>query len=198
MKAKQILTYVTFLMVIGSFSGMWAQAKQDINILELDEKAPEEIKKTAEILDKFPPTLISELTNSIKERGYAGSISFCKTRAPQIAAEFSKTYNKKIYRVSDKNRNPNQKASEDEQKVIEFWLKRIKENQPIKTVYYKVGDKTKVMKPIRIPNEMCLSCHGDLNTISPEVKEVLKKEYPQDRATGYKINDLRGAVVAEF
>jgi hypothetical protein len=45
---------------------------------------------------------------------------------------------------------------------------------------------------------MCLSCHGDLNTISPEVKEVLKKEYPQDRATGYKINDLRGAVVAEF
>jgi len=198
MKVKNTLIYITFFMVIGSLSGIWAQVKQDIKILELDEKAPEEIKKTSEILDKFPPTLISELTNSIKERGYAGSISFCKTRGPQIAEEFSKTYNKKIYRVSDKNRNPNQKASEDEQKVIEFWLKRIKENQPVKTVYYKVGNKTKVMKPIRIPNEMCLSCHGDLNTISSEVKEVLKKEYPEDKATGYKIKDLRGAVVAEF
>ena len=40
----------------------------------------------------------------------------------------------------------------------------------------------------------CLACHGDPATFAPEVRAVLARRYPLDRATGYAVGDLRGAV----
>ncbi len=40
----------------------------------------------------------------------------------------------------------------------------------------------------------CLACHGDPATLEPEVRAVLAKRYPEDRATGYSAGDFRGAV----
>jgi len=41
--------------------------------------------------------------------------------------------------------------------------------------------------------DVCLKCHGSLETIVPQVKEQLSAEYPYDKATGYTINQIRGA-----
>jgi hypothetical protein len=41
--------------------------------------------------------------------------------------------------------------------------------------------------------EVCLKCHG--TQIAPEVSQVLASLYPEDRATGYKEGDIRGAFV---
>ena len=41
---------------------------------------------------------------------------------------------------------------------------------------------------------MCLTCHGGANDIPPAVKATLSREYPHDRATGYKAGEVRGAV----
>jgi hypothetical protein len=49
------------------------------------------------------------------------------------------------------------------------------------------------LKPI-ITQAPCLSCHGPAESISPEVKSIIDTNYPEDKATGYQINDLRGAV----
>lgn len=42
--------------------------------------------------------------------------------------------------------------------------------------------------------EPCLACHGDPGTFSPELRTFLSERYPEDRAVGYALNDLRGAV----
>jgi hypothetical protein len=39
---------------------------------------------------------------------------------------------------------------------------------------------------------LCLTCHGDPKSFSPELKEALGKHYPADQATGFKDGDLRG------
>ena len=40
---------------------------------------------------------------------------------------------------------------------------------------------------------MCLQCHGQLKTeILPETLSKINKLYPNDLATGYKIDELRG------
>ena len=38
----------------------------------------------------------------------------------------------------------------------------------------------------------CLQCHGKVDDLAPEVRDVLAKNYPQDRATGFAAGDLRG------
>ena len=49
------------------------------------------------------------------------------------------------------------------------------------------------MKPI-IFQAPCLGCHGDIENISADVKTILNNKYPNDKATGYQMDDLRGAV----
>ena len=54
----------------------------------------------------------------------------------------------------------------------------------------------RVLQPIVIA-EPCLACHGAAETIAPAVTEVLAARYPNDRATGYALGDMRGAAWAE-
>ena len=44
--------------------------------------------------------------------------------------------------------------------------------------------------------ELCLSCHGKENKVSPEVQAKLKELYPDDKATGYDSGQIRGAITA--
>ena len=66
------------------------------------------------------------------------------------------------------------------------------------TEYFEVIDEEGVknvryMKPI-ILQAPCLGCHGPVENIEPEVKAILNNKYPDDKATGYQMDDLRGAV----
>ncbi len=54
--------------------------------------------------------------------------------------------------------------------------------------------RARVLRPIVI-EAPCLTCHGE--TVSPEVQALLAARYPDDRATGYRLGDLRGALWAE-
>jgi hypothetical protein len=42
--------------------------------------------------------------------------------------------------------------------------------------------------------ELCTQCHGPADKLSPAVTAQLKALYPDDRATGYKVGDIRGAM----
>ncbi len=171
---------------------------EKIEIKEVNENAPEQVKISLKIFDDFFSELSKELFNAIKEKGIYSAIPFCKIKSPELENKFSKEKNKKIYRISEKYRNPNHKPTPDEQLVLEYWKQRKKDNLEIKPVYYHIEDKVKVLKPIKIISEMCLQCHGDLEKMNPQLLETLKKQYPEDKAIGYQLNDLRGAFVAEF
>jgi hypothetical protein len=49
------------------------------------------------------------------------------------------------------------------------------------------------MRAIRI-QEFCLACHGPADSISAAVKQVIAARYPEDRATDYRLGELRGAI----
>lgn len=49
------------------------------------------------------------------------------------------------------------------------------------------------LKPIRV-GELCLSCHGDPESFPEELRRFLAERYGADRAVGYRVGDLRGAV----
>lgn len=53
------------------------------------------------------------------------------------------------------------------------------------------------LRPIRV-QEPCLTCHGPENGIPAPVRSMLAERYPGDRATGYAVGDLRGAISVQL
>jgi len=43
-----------------------------------------------------------------------------------------------------------------------------------------------------------MNCHGPNENISSEVKAILKEKYPGDKATGFFVSDIRGAIRPEM
>jgi len=41
--------------------------------------------------------------------------------------------------------------------------------------------------------DVCLKCHGALDSIAAQVKDQLNAEHPFDKATGYTASQIRGA-----
>jgi Protein of unknown function (DUF3365) len=42
--------------------------------------------------------------------------------------------------------------------------------------------------------ELCTGCHGTPDRLSPAVQERLKALYPDDKAVGYGVGQIRGAM----
>lgn len=144
----------------------------------------------------FKMQLASRLMAAMKEGGPEKAIEVCKVASPEI--EKSLSGEAQVLRVSQKPRNPEHRASEVESMVLDLWSARLKEGKPIGAVVVPTETGRVVMAPIQISGEMCLSCHGIGEQIKPETAAALKKAYPNDEATGYALNDLRGAFVARF
>ena len=60
----------------------------------------------------------------------------------------------------------------------------------------KEGKVFRYMKALPV-QEACLNCHGDTASLNTELKTKLANLYPNDKATGYKIGDIRGALTVK-
>ncbi|MBT3071568.1 DUF3365 domain-containing protein [Rhodomicrobium sp. Az07] len=147
------------------------------------------------IIAQFAEKLKSELTGAIKVDGPLKAIEVCHVAAPAIAAD-SSAGGWVVGRTALKLRNPNNAPDEWERSVLEdFDAARSKGADVTKLqrvqIVEKDGARTfRFMKAIPVA-EMCLTCHGEV--IKEPVREKLTELYPQDRATGYKEGDIRGA-----
>ena len=84
-----------------------------------------------------------------------------------------------------------------EEKVILESLDNLQKNGVVLPPYLveRVNKDTyKFYKPLLINKQVCLKCHGDIDK-NQKLSQYLGKTYPHDKATGYSMGDLRGAVV---
>ena len=138
-------------------------------------------------------TLKSELKAKMKEDPTAVSaIKFCQESASKLTEDVNKKLPKyaSVRRTSLRVRNEKNSADEIDMKVMNSYSEGEKSIQVVKD-----GDTTRVYKPLII-KKVCLKCHG--SDISPEVSNIIKANYPNDKATGYREGDLRGVIVAEI
>ncbi|HPQ22271.1 MAG TPA: DUF3365 domain-containing protein [Saprospiraceae bacterium] len=132
------------------------------------------------------------LLNAIQTKGTPSALEFCNTRAIPLTDSMAVALNANIKRVSDKNRNPNNAANEEELKYIAKVKTEVANGENPSPKAIESGDKVIAYYPI-MTNKMCLQCHGNTNDdISVETQSSIKKLYPHDLATGYKENELRG------
>lgn len=135
-------------------------------------------------------TLMGELKAKMNENPIA-AVEFCSKNAIDITKVVAKKHGLNIKRVSEKNRNPQNVADESDKKALMQFAEAIKENK--KPQAYVIVD-NKYYEPL-MTNEMCVVCHGKDGDISKETKEKIKQSYPADKATGYGVGELRGAIV---
>jgi hypothetical protein len=144
--------------------------------------------------DALFSALIQELSGAIAAGGTEGAIDICGARAQQIADSLSVTLGVSVKRVSERYRNPADMPSAVERAVLARFAVVGGE---MDTVFVaSAGDSLayRYMRPIYIRSTVCLECHGDPERMEPGVLQKIKGRYPDDRATGYSLGDLRGAV----
>lgn len=156
------------------------------------------IEKGKQIALKAKGVLGKNLLKAIHQKGTEGALSFCSDKAIYLTDSISYNLGVKIKRVSNKNRNSSNSPSSIELEFINKVKEDIANGEKPSPQILEEGNKIVGYFPI-MTNAMCLQCHGQKYIdISPNVATKIDSLYPNDKAIGYKENELRGIWVIEM
>lgn len=137
---------------------------------------------------------------AVSEGGPESAIKVCKDVAPQMASDISRQTGWKLTRVSLKVRNPLLGTPDawEQKSLQEFEARAAKGEKPetmevAEIVQEPAGKYFRFIKAIPV-QAGCVACHGSVEQIADNVKVRLHEEYPHDKATGYNVGQIRGAV----
>jgi len=141
-----------------------------------------------------------ELMREYAISGTLRSLEVCKYTATEVSSKISKRFGAQVRRVSLKVRNPALGTPDAwEQTQLKAFERRAADGEdPARLevgafVNEPAGRYYRFMKAIPV-SELCLNCHGPKNTLTTAAIAQIEAEYPFDRATGYAVGDIRGAV----
>jgi Protein of unknown function (DUF3365) len=151
------------------------------------------------VAGSVPPKLLSVLTEEIKQSGPEGAIAMCRDEAPKLARAASQETGWAVRRVSLRNRNPKAVPDAWEQAALMDFDRRAAAGEKPATLERAElvqEDGRAVYRYMRaLPTqELCLGCHGTDDRLSPAVKARLAALYPDDKAVGYGLGQIRGAM----
>jgi len=153
-------------------------------------------KEAVAAFEQLEVQLRSELQKAMKEGGPVQAVSVCGNISASLA-QVGSTAGMQLKRVTDKPRNPGNKADAYEMTVFAEWKNLIGGGHNPGLHMGEDEGRLRIMKPIRIQAQ-CLACHGPAASMSKELKDALAEKYPEDQATDYALNELRGAFSAIF
>lgn len=145
------------------------------------------------IVKKFGGTLKPQLQKALAQGGVQQAIKVCSVKAPEIAKELTIATEWQVKRVSLKARNKNSATPDSWEKlVLTEFNQRQQQGEKAKTISKAeiIKDEFRFMKA-QDTGPLCLTCHG--SELSEETKAALKDYYPDDKATGYSLGQIRGA-----
>lgn len=139
------------------------------------------------------------LKSTIQQRGIPAALEYCNLNAYPLVDSIKEKYTIKIKRASLATRNPQDAPDLEEMKIIEGYLKDLKEGKTPE-IFVDIKQKEIIFaKPILLKDAVCLNCHGRVGRdITDENYRVIQALYPEDKATGHKMGDLRGIWSIKF
>jgi hypothetical protein len=157
------------------------------------------ITEARTVASSVPPKLLSVLTNEIQRSGADGAIAVCRDEAPRLARAASQDTGWAIRRVSLRNRNPKAVPDAWERAVLEDFDRRAAAGEKPATLERAEivqQDGRPVYRYMRaLPTqELCVQCHGAPDQLSAAVRDKLNALYPDDKAVGYAVGQIRGAM----
>jgi hypothetical protein len=136
------------------------------------------------------------------EKGIVDTTNFCLHNAQSITRNYNRELGDgiNIKRISLKNRNDLNKATSDEAPILEALelLSRSNAYLPEQIIQINKEGNYKYYHPIMLTKRGCMACHGQSTNITEEVRTLIAKNYPNDKAICYNKGDFRGAFVVEI
>lgn len=179
-----------FLTLITTASAT-ANAAQDLDALKADTR-----KQALPVL----PRVVGMMQETVAAHGAMAAIPVCKEKAPLLLKEQADKTGWGMRRVSLKTRNA-ERGTPDSWEVRQLADFNIRATNGEKVETLETGEIVSesgmpVYRYIRaIPvGTVCLSCHGATESIEPALRTELGRSYPNDRATGYSLGQIRGAL----
>jgi hypothetical protein len=136
----------------------------------------------------------SNLLAAISRSGVTGAVEFCSVGALELTRSAGTNDGTGVRRVSHKPRNPANRADEGELRVLEDLRGRLVSGGGTPVVLTtNASGQVSGFAPIQLGQPLCLKCHGQPDReIAPSTLEVLRRLYPEDKATGFRLGELRG------
>lgn len=157
------------------------------------------VEEARRVASSVPPKLLAVLSEEIARGGPEAAIGVCRDKAPEMARAASEQTGWQIRRVSLRNRNPKAVPDAWERAALEDFDRRVAAGEPpmsLEKAEVIVEGERRVQRYMRaLPTqELCTQCHGAPDRLGGAVKDKLAALYPQDKAVGYSVGQIRGAM----
>ena len=151
------------------------------------------------VINKTMKTLKNKLQTALKSGDAVSAFKLCSLEAQDLTM-INNTVNTSVKRISLRYRNSANKPSNKEELILKSFEKKYSSGVEFNNLVFKeltTNYKEKTFTYIKaIPTKsVCLNCHG--NNIDSELLQEIKINYPDDKATGFNLGDIRGAFVVK-
>lgn len=149
------------------------------------------------------PKVVGAMQAAVADKGVVGAIPVCKDRAPQLIQELRQATGWSIRRVSLKTRNGERGTPDvwEARTLADFSIRAAAGEKPEtleKSEIVREDGKAVLRYMKALPTgEVCLGCHGAKENLDPGLLAKLAETYPHDRATGYRLGEVRGALTVK-
>lgn len=150
-----------------------------------------ELARGAELLFPFKRDLQEALRMGLTD-GPVNAISACKDRAPEVANALARD-GIRLGRASHRLRNAANSPPEWVTPVLDAYVASSADRAP--RIVPLPDNRLGYVEPILL-QPLCLTCHGE--ELAPDVAARITELYPEDRAVGFKVGDLRGVFWVEY
>lgn len=160
------------------------------------ERQAELAARSTHLANAFQSELQAALKAALASGGPVAAIEVCAQAAPAIAERLSRESGAEVRRTALQPRNPAAKPDAFERETMTAWRARPLDpsGKPMVRSAAVPTDQGPAFRWMRaIPTQaMCLQCHGE--AIAPDVAAAISARYPDDKATGFREGQLRGAL----
>lgn len=165
----------------------------DNNSQKKSENVDPQITQGKEIIYGTIDVLTRELKQAMRRGGVKEAVPYCNTQAIPLTEKMAQKYHAEVRRTSLKNRNPQNKPNAQEAAIIAQYEQEMTAGKKLQPKLTKLADGRTMFNAPILTRAVCLNCHGTVGQqVSKSNYQIIQSLYPKDKATGYKVAELRG------
>ena len=136
--------------------------------------------------------LMKQLMQAMQSKGPGYAVNFCSEQAIPITDSLSQSYGCDTKRVALRNRNPANALTETDKVVYDGFERDLANGVSLQSQVVAQQGTILFYKPIVLAMPACLKCHGNSNELDPAAYAAIQTLYPEDKAIGFGMGELRG------
>jgi hypothetical protein len=194
---KILMKWIVISALIGLILSLMVGRVSHSQEAPQDSQFEQALREARQVSKELAEKVRGLLLQEIERGGFVNAVRVCSEVAQEITQQFNKDTGQYARRVSLRYRNPKNISDDYERRKLEEFdflnhEKRLG-NEYVEVVKEEDKEYLRYMRPlVAIP--LCLVCHGPKENIPSEIKAMLAEKYPDDRATGFSVGDVRGTI----